>query len=250
MGRSWRPSFQWLEKWPGQCLICRRWQAGSLCTRCLSLWRPRVARCQRCAIDLPALADDTGDTARICAMCEDHSPEFDRTICAVHYTAPWSPLLARLKFNDDTALARPLGTLLAQAVAPRLDDVNLIVPIPLSKQRLIERGYNQSWLLARHVSSALKVEARHDLLTRHMHTSRLMAMSAQERQQHIAGAFDVTPLGQYVLPGRDVAVVDDVMTTGATLNAAASALLDAGANSVSAWVVARTPSPGRQSKSA
>lgn len=178
-------------------------------------------------------------------MCEDHSPEFDRAICAVHYTAPWSPLLARLKFQDGTTLARPLGKLLAQAVAPRLNGVNLIVPIPLSRQRLIERGYNQSWLLARHVGRQLKVEARHDLLTRRMHTSRLMAMSAEARQQHIAGAFDVTPTGMRVVLGRDVAIVDDVMTTGATLNAAAATLLDAGAHSVSAWVVARTPSPTR-----
>jgi ComF family protein len=207
------------------------------------MWRPRVARCQRCAIDLPRLAVGADGAAGICAMCEDHSPEFDRAICAVHYSAPWSPLLARLKFKDGTALARPLGKLLAEAVAPRRDDVNLIVPVPLSRQRLIERGYNQSWLLARQVGQRLGVEARHDLMMRRAHTSRLMAMSAEERQQHIAGAFEPTPAGMRVLLGRDVALVDDVMTTGATLNAAAASLLDAGARSVSAWVVARTPSP-------
>ncbi|MGC4061713.1 MAG: phosphoribosyltransferase family protein [Aquabacterium sp.] len=248
LGASWPPSFQLLGKLPGQCLICRRWQASSLCTHCLEAWRAPVARCQRCAIDLPAYRADAGH--EICALCEDQSPEVDRTICAVHYTAPWSPLLARLKFRDGTALARPLGALLAQAVAPRLSDVNLIVPVPLSRQRLAERGYNQSWLLARQVGKRLKVEARHDLLERRTHTSRLMAMSAEERQRHIAGAFEVTTTGLRLVPGRDVAIVDDVMTTGATLNAAAATLLDAGAHSVSAWVVARTPSPAKKAKGA
>lgn len=182
-------------------------------------------------------------------MCEDQSPEFDRTVCAIHYTAPWSPLLARLKFQEGTALARPLGDLLAQAVAPRLSGVNLVVPVPLSKQRLIERGYNQSWLLADRVARKLKLEARHDLLSRTVHTSRLMAMSAEERQQHISDAFEATPIGMRLLQGRHVAIVDDVMTTGATLNSAARALLEVGAHSVSAWVVARTPAPSKKKAS-
>jgi ComF family protein len=233
----WPPSLI-LEKLPGQCLVCRRWQRSSLCATCLDLWRHPVARCLRCAIDQP---DDAATD--VCQLCEDQSPEFDRTITAVHYTAPWSPLLARLKFQQGTALARPLGDLLAQAVKPRVGGVSLVLPMPLSRQRLTERGYNQSWLLARHVARQLKLEARHDLLARTIHTERLMAMSAEERQQQIRDAFEPTRQGLRTLPGKDIALVDDVMTTGATLNAAARTLLDAGARSVSAWVVARTPSP-------
>jgi len=179
----------------------------------------------------------------VCQSCEDQSPEFDRTITAVHYTAPWSPLLARLKFQNDTALARPLGDLLTQAVAPRVGKVSMVLPMPLSKQRLSERGYNQSWLIARRVARNLKLEARHDLLARTIHTHRLMAMSAEERQQQIRDAFEPTAQGLRDITGQDIALVDDVMTTGATLNAAARTLLEAGAHSVSAWVVARTPSP-------
>lgn len=243
----WSP-FQLLEKLPGQCLICRRWQGAKLCSACVGLWLHPVARCPRCAIDLPDATPANGEPA--CPLCEDQSPEFDRAVCAVHYTAPWSPLLARLKFQTGTALAKPLGDLLAQAVAPRLSGVNLVVPIPLSRRRLIERGYNQSWLLASHAARKLKLEARYDLLTRPVHTDRLMAMSAEERQQHIADAFALTQQGLRLVPGRDIAIVDDVMTTGATLNAAARTLIEAGARSVSAWVVARTPAPSSRKRAA
>lgn len=222
---------------PTQCLICRSWQKETLCEPCLSHWRPQTPRCPRCAIDL----SDQGASG--CRDCEDRSPEFDRAVAALDYTAPWSPLLARLKFNGATALAEPLGDLLAQAAAPRRGRVSLVLPIPLSSQRMTERGYNQSWLLARRVAERLKLQARHDLLARARHTSRLMTLSAEDRQREIGDVFKVTPMGLDLLRGRHVAIVDDVMTTGATLNAATRALLEGGARSVSAWVVARTPAP-------
>lgn len=241
----WSLTQRWLDAIPSQCVVCRTWQDAPLCGTCRSLWRYPVPRCTRCAIDLPASdkgvhQDVHGD---VCQACEDQSPEFDRAIAALHYTAPWSPLLAQLKFQGATALAKPLGDLMADAVAARRGGVSVVLPVPLSKQRLIERGYNQSWLLARQVARRLNLPARHDLLERSQHTSRLMAMSAEERRLQIQGAFEVTDAGRAWLRGRDVAIVDDVMTTGATLNTVAMALQDAGVRSVSAWVVARTPTP-------
>lgn len=149
----------------------------------------------------------------------------------------------RLKFQGGTALARPFGDLLARAAAPRKGRVTLVLPIPLSPERLRERGFNQSWLLARRVARHLGLPARHDLMRRVRHTERLMALSAEARAQAIHDVFDVTPAGRIALKGRHVALVDDVMTTGATLNEATRALLEGGARGVSAWVVARTPPP-------
>lgn len=239
-----RPDLHTLPSWrtllnllPTRCLVCQAWQTDPICEPCLSTWREVSPRCPRCAITLD------GGRPDMCQRCEDQSPEFDRAIAALDYTAPWSPLLASLKFNDATTLARPLGDLLAQAVKPRRGRVSLVVPVPLSPQRLRERGYNQSWLLARRVADRLRLTARHDLLLRTRHTSRLMAMSAPQRDSEIKGVFSVTTQGIATLKGRHVAIVDDVMTTGATLNAAALALLAGGARSVSAWVVARTPAP-------
>ncbi|MBI2732308.1 MAG: ComF family protein [Aquabacterium sp.] len=195
-----------------------------------------MRRCLRCAIDLD---DDHPDT--ICQRCEDQSPEFDRAIVALDYSGPWPSLLARLKFQGATALARPLAQLLAEAVQPRRGATDLVLPVPLSQQRLRERGYNQAWLLAKAVSQNLGMEARTDMLARPHHTQRLMTLSAEERMLQIQEAFQVMPHAHAALAGRHIAIVDDVMTTGATLNACARTLLEAGARSVSAWAVARTP---------
>ena len=233
--------WRWLSSLPSQCVLCNAWQAESICQACVSDWRHIRPRCPRCAIDLRAGLCDV-----VCSLCEDQSPEFARAVTAVDFVAPWSPLISKLKFNGATHLAKPLGQLLAKSAAPRLGSVNLLIPVPLSRQRLIERGYNQSWLLAQQASQYLGLEARHDLLQRVRHTSRLMTLSAQERGQHIKDAFSVTAIGARTIEGRDVALVDDVMTTGATLNEVASTLTEAGARSVSVWVLARTPMAGGQ----
>lgn len=223
-----------------QCQLCRSWQSHPICTACLTAWRHPLRRCLRCAIDL---SHDHPDT--VCQMCEDQSPEFDRAIVAVDYAGPWPGLLAKLKFQGATALAKPLAHLLAEAVQTRRGRTNLVVPVPLSRQRLRERGYNQAWLLAREVGWQLGIPAQADMLARPQHTQRLMSLSAEERLLQIQSAFQVSPREQALVRGRDIALVDDVMTTGATLNACARTLLEAGARSVSAWVVARTPAPGK-----
>ncbi|TAK96522.1 MAG: ComF family protein, partial [Aquabacterium sp.] len=169
--------------------------------------------------------------------------EFDRTIAAVDYDGPWPGLISKLKFHGATALARPLATMLAERIHQRRASVDLMLPVPLSRQRMSERGYNQSWLLARHLERQLAIPARFDVLTRRQHTQRLMSLSAEERALQIRDAFDVSAPAQSIIDGSHVAIIDDVMTTGATLDACAHALLEAGARSVSAWVVARTPKP-------
>ncbi len=247
LARSWSlaGAAGWLNALPSQCLICRRWQRGALCEACLSHTRRRVPRCPRCAIDLrphPAPAH--------CVPCDDQTPEFDRAITALDYAQPWSTLLARLKFSEGTALARPLGKLLAEAVSARSTPVDFVLPVPLSTQRLRERGYNQSWLLAQAVSRQLKLPARHDLLKRAQHTERLMTLDAEQRRAHIHGVFEVPSQALPLIEGRHLAVVDDVMTTGATLNEVSATLLEAGARSVSVWVLARTPAPKQRKASA
>jgi ComF family protein len=220
------------------CLMCGSWQQRSLCDACLGSTQRRVARCLRCAIELGA-----NPSASTCQLCNDQSPEFDRAITALDYAQPWSSVLARLKFHEGTALAAPLGELLAQAVKARGARADWVLPVPLSRQRMAERGYNQSWLLAKAVAQSLGLRARHDLVGRHWHTPRLMQLDAEQRRAQIHGAFEVSEVSAQQMVGRDLAVVDDVMTTGATLNELSATLLAAGARSVSVWVVARTPTP-------
>lgn len=181
-----------------------------------------------------------------CPRCQARQPEFDRAVAAVHYAAPWSGLIARLKFQGQADLGRPLGRLLAQAVASRLAQgaaarPDIVLPLPVSGPRLQERGYNQSWLLARHCAQALRLPCRHDVLHRPLHTARLMTLSAEDRAMALQDAFEVPVRQAATVRGRHVALVDDVLTTGATLDAASLALREAGARSISVWVLARTP---------
>lgn len=176
--------------------------------------------------------------------CEDPSPEFDRATVALDYVPPWRDLITQFKFGQWPALGAPLSAMLTQAVRQRPHAVDLVLPVPVSAARLRERGYNQAWVLARHTARALRLPARADVLVRVSQQQRLKDLDLAERRQAIRGAFSLTPRGARAVAGRHVALVDDVLTTGATLDEASLVLREAGALGVSAWVLARTPPPG------
>lgn len=231
--------------WPGLCCVCGRWQAHTVCHDCLTRWRPQadagLNRCRRCA--LPWMS---AQGAMHCRACEAGTPEFDRAIAALDYVAPWSHLIARLKYQRDIGLVRPLASLLADAVRRHPHRVDLVLPVPQSGTRTRERGFNQAWLLARDLSRQLNLPARDGMVSRSDHHAarRLAGLDAPDRRVAVQGAFEIAPDAARHLRSRHVAVVDDVLTTGATLNELSRVLQAAGVRSISAWVVARTPDPG------
>ena len=163
-------------------------------------------------------------------------------VAGVDYGYPWDRLLAEFKFRErpDRAgvLLRPLLARLHAKAPPR--DLR-IVPVPLARERLRERGYNQSWELARRLGRALGLEARADALFRVRDTGHQLGLHRDARGANLRGAFVVSPRHAAWLRGAPVALVDDVLTTGATAQAATRTLLAAGAADVRLWVVARTP---------
>lgn len=215
------------------------------------------------------------DSDGLCQGCREDPPVFDHASTVLDYAEPWSGLIASLKFQQDTAMADVLARLMAPALLQRWQlrtttsaattsasassrnmrptrrprwkpgAPSAIIPVPLAASRLRERGYNQAGLLARHLSRRLGLPVWPDALSRHRDTPRLMTLDADERQRHIRQAFAVSPRHEPWLQGRHVAVVDDVLTTGATLDEIARTLWLAGAREVSVWVAARTPAPGR-----
>ena len=223
---------------PGQCLVCHRWQWSDICGSCEHAFAPAVLRCQRCALRLNTDRQE-------CMVCEDYPPEFERAVTAVDYTAPWRGLISDLKFKQHTALAEPLAALLSQQIkaAPHQARPHWIIATPLSAQRLRERGFNQSGLLAQALSKRLGIPMLPQALRRIKDTPRMMSLQADERRQHICDAFEITPEHRRALAGRRVAVVDDVLTSGATLNEISRTLREGGVRSITAWVVARTPAP-------
>lgn len=154
-------------------------------------------------------------------------------------------MVADFKFGARPGLAALFSQRLHDALGAQGADADLppdllVVPIPLSEARLRQRGYNQSWEIARRLEPMLRRHARSALLLRLFDTPHQVGSRRKERLRNATGAFAVDPLARADVMGRPVAVVDDVMTTGATMEAAACALLQAGASSVRAWVVTRT----------
>jgi len=164
------------------------------------------------------------------------------TVAALDYGFPWDKLLQQFKFSRHVELADALLDRLdaaldsAQPPAP-----DWLLPVPLSRERLAQRGYNQSWELVRRLARRRSLRCDAKLLLRTRNTPHQTDLPAQQRASNLRGAFALEPLHLHAVQGCHVALLDDVMTTGATLQELARVLKKAGALHVQAWVVARTP---------
>ena len=220
---------------PSQCAVCHDWGKQRVCELCVARFAPVVPRCQRCAIEVPAVAT-------FCGACLTDPPPFEHTLAAVDYAHPWDGLITQFKFHQGLDLAPALTQRLLHTFgegdrpAPAL-----LLPIPLSAARLRERGYNQAWELARRLGRVLNCHADATLLLRVKDTPHQLALAPDKRAGNVHAAFAVEPRRRAELAGTTVTLVDDVMTTGATVSEAARTLLQAGAARVHVWVVARTP---------
>ena len=185
--------------------------------------------CPRCALATP--------DATICGRCLAAPPPYASTIAAWRYAFPADRLVQALKYGGELALAEPLGDALARAVAQCGDRPDAIVAMPSSRERQQRRGFNHAQEIARRVARVLDLPLVAGL-ARTRDAPPQAGLLLRERTRNVRGAFVASRFD-----ARTVAIVDDVMTTGATLGAATRALLAAGARSVEAWVVARTPPP-------
>ena len=197
--------------------------------------QPRI-RCRTCAASLP-------QTVSQCGACLRQPPPLAEVLAAVDYDYPWANMVRDFKFHADIAWARSFARMMRSTpwVDPALEAADWIVPMPLSKQRLLERGFNQSALLASALETGAQRKVRHDVLVRIRDTAAQSKLPRRERHANVAQAFAVHPDWFAPLRGKKVVLVDDVMTTGASLHAAARALAQAGAAQTVALVFARTP---------
>ncbi len=215
----------------GACFLCRGAAAGLLCEACeAELPRAPDPACPRCALASPGGA--------LCGRCLARPPAYDATVSALAYEFPADALIHALKFRGELALA----PLLAGLLSPRLaaaGPLDLVVPVPLSRERLRSRGYNQAAEIGRAVGMLVRAPLRAALCVRVRDTPPQTDLPLEARDRNVRGAFACSTR----LQGERVAIVDDVMTTGATLDALAGALKRAGASRVVNLVVARTPAP-------
>ena len=217
---------------PSQCAMCHAWPSQRICNACVARFAQPATRCQRCALRMP-----TG--VAVCGACLRQPPVFDACLAAVDYAYPWADALAGFKFRADPGWSRTLATLLRSTpwVEPAIEAADRVLPVPLSAERLRERGFNQSALLARHLAGA-KADV-HSLLRLHA-TEAQSSLPRAQRLRNLRGAFAVEPARAAALRGQRVVLLDDVMTTGATVHAASLALREAGAAHVTVVVLART----------
>lgn len=181
---------------------------------------------------------------RECGACLREPPPLDACHAAVHYAYPWSSLVADYKFRREPGWSRVFAELLraTPGVPEALTQAELVLPMPLAARRLAERGFNQALELARQLAPA-KLDPT--LLLRLRETAPQAALSRKDRLANVRDAFGIEPLRAAQMRGRRVVLVDDVMTSGASLFAAAQSVRTAGAALITALVVARTDEPGQ-----
>jgi ComF family protein len=214
---------------PNHCALCGASALNRpLCTGCdADLSHYRAPACPVCALPTPG--------GQVCGACLRRPPAFDRTLAAFSYRFPLDRLLHAFKYSGNLALIEVMAKPLAQLAAdhPKPD---LLMPMPLHPGRLKERGFNQSLEIAKPISRWLDVPLTADASRRTRDTPTQAGLKWKERRRNVRGAFAC----DLDLCGKKIAVLDDVMTTGATLNEISRVLKSQGAIEVSAWVVART----------
>jgi len=212
---------------PPRCPGCGR-VGFNFCDACQARIEPPPApACIRCGQPL--------DTDRLCATCQETPSQLDRIASSAIFAHPLRDAIHELKYNDGRSLARPLGVRMAAAWRHSNFAADILIPVPLHTARQAERGYNQAALLARIVSQEVGVPIDETALVRAKATQQQALLKAVERRENVQGAF--TCRGD--VRGKHVVLVDDVCTTGSTLEASASALRASGAASVWALTLAR-----------
>jgi ComF family protein len=234
---------------PDACPLCgnlsRNMRHGAartgLCAACdAHYWNDTRIRCTVCAMPLARGRRLRTRSRYRCDACETKPPAFDATLALGDYRAPLDGLAQGLKFRARLAVGATFAERLAQHAEDALGPADLpdvLVPVPLSRARLIERGYNQAWQIARPLARELGARADATLVRRVLHTAPQAQLDRAARRHNLDRAFALTK----PVRGLHVGVVDDVMTSGATLDALAHTLKTAGAQRVTNFVALRTP---------
>lgn len=226
-----KPLGAWL--WPPRCALCG--QSGQqdldLCAGCEGDLPLNEDVCEHCAEPLPPGLSQPA----LCGACLRQPPIFDACVAPYRYGFPVDRMIQALKYRGDVAYGRILGTLLARHLVRRQTRPEVVIPVPLAQRRYRERGFNQARELALPVCDTLGLTLRSDLVVRHRETREQAALDRNERLENTKRAFMLmAPLN-----ARHVAIVDDVVTTGSTVNELSKVLRTAGAEWIEVWAVAR-----------
>ncbi|MBX9913604.1 MAG: ComF family protein [Pseudomonadaceae bacterium] len=235
-----KPVYIWLKK-QQHCMLCDDPCDNllALCSDCEAELPWLAEHCLNCALPLPC-------AGLTCGACLKRPPSFTRVEAAWRYSFPLDALINRFKHQARWPLGRLLAELLSHhlqhAFSEGLAKPDLLLAVPLSRQRLRQRGFNQAQMLANWLSHSLQLPQASELLVRRHDGPAQQLLSAAERKRNLRKAFTLTDPA--AVQGRHIALIDDVLTTGATAEAIARLLGKAGASRVDVYCLARTPKPG------
>lgn len=230
---------------PTACIVCTRHQTEMVCHSCFaflenqSLFHYRC--CIRCGVDL----NDCKIEQNQCNTCLLQAPAFDRTHCLDRYDGVLQNAMHQLKYQRRLAIADAFAFAWSRLALPHLDscEATVLLPVPLSTQKLSSRGFNQSWEIARRIRLSPSIEPIANALGRHHSDVNQVEHKRLDRQTALRHAFYIHPEALPKIHNKSIVVFDDVMTTGSTLHEIATLLKDNGARSVVNWVVLRTLRP-------
>ncbi|WP_312493647.1 ComF family protein [Pseudomonas cremoris] len=224
------------------CLVCHEAteSADCVCNVCETELPWLMEQCEVCSLPLPI-------DGLMCGQCLQQPPAFKQVIAPWTYSFPIDSLIGRFKHQARWPFGQMLARQLGRHLQHRYENTGLtrpdcLLPVPMARKRLRERGYNQALMLARWLSEDLTINHDEDMLLRPHETVAQQALDAKTRKRNLLNAFALAPDAQ--VQGRHFALVDDVLTTGATAHSLARLLLNAGARQVDVYCLARTPKPG------
>jgi len=230
---------------PSRCLLCGQVHEGSFILICAGCYHdlPHIRHaCERCGLPIFEASARSISQANTCGSCLKNPPPFRRAIAPLLYAPPIDRRVAAFKYNQQLISGQLLSQLLLQSIQRHYQNQalpDLIIPVPLHWSRLLKRGYNQSLCIAQYLACELQIPIGKNHLLRHRRTLSQQGLTRQERQHNLINAFTL----KKPLAGETIALIDDVMTTGATAAEITRTLKRAGAGAVDVWTLARTPSP-------
>jgi ComF family protein len=230
---------------PTACITCEEFQKFSICNKCLHSLKSDALFNYQCCYQCGIALQTSELEGQRCTPCQCTQPYFDETYCLDRYEGILQTPLHELKYQKRIAFAHALGNIWNLLIGEELENTpaDFLLPVPLSNQKLAQRGFNQSWELAKRIQCGRHIQKSPYILQRRHYSGRQAGSSLDSRRSAIQGMFYVEVKYIESLSGQTVIVFDDVMTSGATLNEIARILKDNGVSRVINWVVLRAARP-------
>lgn len=233
--------YNWLKNnlfgFSKQCVLCLGPTVNTylLCPECEMDLPTNPSHCVLCATPLPGTA--ANQEILICGKCQKNQPYYTTSLIPHLYASPLKELIGQLKFHGNLSYSPLLAQSFVRSLSKRKHDLpECIIPVPLHKQRLQQRGFNQALELARIIAKQLQIPLDYTLCQRNKVTPFQSGLSAEQRKQNLRNAFNLSKAHHY----KHVAIFDDVVTTGTTVNELAKQLKQSGVEIIEVWAIART----------